>query len=222
MAWHLVWCQLSCLKAWRPPAAHRCSALLAAMHGAISWLTTLHPCTPPHPPSLPPSPPDTPSLHPCPSCLVSSRPRLLTSTLPPFFPRPRLLTLPALLPPFPRPTDNVGDNVGDIAGMGADLFGSFAESTCAALVVTSVSSLGANHLWVSMCYPLLISGEAPAGIFVVCGQAVVYAATRRHRMNRNRPRAPTARNHLPTPSDTSPPTPHPSLPGQAPALWCAS
>jgi Na+/H+-translocating membrane pyrophosphatase len=30
--------------------------------------------------------------------------------------------------------DNVGDNVGDIAGMGSDLFGSFAESTCAALV----------------------------------------------------------------------------------------
>ena len=29
----------------------------------------------------------------------------------------------------------VGDNVGDIAGMGADLFGSFAESTCAALVM---------------------------------------------------------------------------------------
>merc|ERR1719506_1244349 len=31
--------------------------------------------------------------------------------------------------------DNVGDNVGDIAGMGAGLFGSFAESTCAALVL---------------------------------------------------------------------------------------
>jgi inorganic pyrophosphatase len=31
--------------------------------------------------------------------------------------------------------DNVGDNVGDIAGMGSDLFGSFAESTCASLVV---------------------------------------------------------------------------------------
>lgn len=30
--------------------------------------------------------------------------------------------------------DNVGDNVGDIAGMGSDLFGSFAESTCASLV----------------------------------------------------------------------------------------
>lgn len=31
--------------------------------------------------------------------------------------------------------DNVGDNVGDIAGMGADLFGSFAESTCAAFLL---------------------------------------------------------------------------------------
>lgn len=30
--------------------------------------------------------------------------------------------------------DNVCDNVGDIAGMGSDLFGSLAESTCAALV----------------------------------------------------------------------------------------
>merc|ERR1712038_1047175 len=37
--------------------------------------------------------------------------------------------------------DNVGDNVGDVAGMGADLFGSFAESTCAALVVASASDL---------------------------------------------------------------------------------
>jgi len=31
--------------------------------------------------------------------------------------------------------DNVGDNVGDIAGIGSDLFGSFAEATCAALVI---------------------------------------------------------------------------------------
>ncbi len=31
--------------------------------------------------------------------------------------------------------DNVGDNVGDIAGMGSDLFGSMAESLCAALVI---------------------------------------------------------------------------------------
>eukprot|EP00798_Chlamydomonas_sp_ICE-L_P021208 gene21208-28116_t len=53
--------------------------------------------------------------------------------------------------------DNVGDNVGDIAGMGADLFGSFAESTCAALVISAVSSLGENHDFVGMCFPILIS-----------------------------------------------------------------
>ena len=116
-----------------------------------------------------------------------------------------------------HPADNVGDNVGDIAGMGADLFGSFAESTCAALVVSSgehllevgwqppaplvqpaagqraacaggalggaacglkplfvswppprpaaaVSSLGATHSWVAMCYPLLITGSG----IIVC------------------------------------------------------
>ncbi len=33
--------------------------------------------------------------------------------------------------------DNVGDNVGDIAGMGSDLFGSFASSNCATLVIIS-------------------------------------------------------------------------------------
>ena len=36
--------------------------------------------------------------------------------------------------------DNVGDNVGDVAGMGSDLFGSLAESTCAALVIASTAS----------------------------------------------------------------------------------
>merc|ERR1719389_141279 len=35
--------------------------------------------------------------------------------------------------------DNVGDNVGDIAGMGADLFGSFAEASCATMVIASQS-----------------------------------------------------------------------------------
>merc|ERR1719329_2129 len=52
--------------------------------------------------------------------------------------------------------DNVGDNVGDIAGMGADLFGSFAESTCAALVLAaSTDALAENPK--SMMYPILIS-----------------------------------------------------------------
>mmetsp|Transcript_74920 Transcript_74920/g.165752 ORF Transcript_74920/g.165752 Transcript_74920/m.165752 type:complete len:718 (+) Transcript_74920:87-2240(+) len=51
--------------------------------------------------------------------------------------------------------DNVGDNVGDIAGMGADLFGSFAESTCAALVLAAASPL--KHHWCSLMFPVLIS-----------------------------------------------------------------
>merc|ERR1740131_727116 len=51
--------------------------------------------------------------------------------------------------------DNVGDNVGDIAGMGADLFGSFAESTCAALVIGSQGDLWNN--WVYISFPICIS-----------------------------------------------------------------
>lgn len=41
--------------------------------------------------------------------------------------------------------DNVGDNVGDVAGMSADLFGSFAESTCAALVISCTSLVGKDQ-----------------------------------------------------------------------------
>jgi len=50
--------------------------------------------------------------------------------------------------------DNVGDNVGDVAGMGADLFGSCAESTCAALVISAIAfSMDLN----AMLYPIMIS-----------------------------------------------------------------
>jgi inorganic pyrophosphatase len=56
--------------------------------------------------------------------------------------------------------DNVGDNVGDVAGMGSDLFGSFAESTSASLVVSGASliavgesSVNFDNLW----YPLLVT-----------------------------------------------------------------
>mmetsp|Transcript_8148 Transcript_8148/g.17814 ORF Transcript_8148/g.17814 Transcript_8148/m.17814 type:complete len:721 (+) Transcript_8148:87-2249(+) len=52
--------------------------------------------------------------------------------------------------------DNVGDNVGDIAGMGADLFGSFAESTCAALVLAAAAP-GLKDEWCSLMYPVLIT-----------------------------------------------------------------
>jgi len=57
--------------------------------------------------------------------------------------------------------DNVGDNVGDVAGMGSDLFGSFAESTCAALVIGS--SIGVSGGWAAMVFPVVVSA---VGIFV--------------------------------------------------------
>jgi len=53
--------------------------------------------------------------------------------------------------------DNVGDNVSDIAGMGSDLFRSYAESSCVALVVASISSFGIYHDFTGMLHPLLIS-----------------------------------------------------------------
>lgn len=55
--------------------------------------------------------------------------------------------------------DNVGDNVGDVAGMSADLFGSFAESTCAALVISSDTLVGSGscNVFISnLMYPLLV------------------------------------------------------------------
>lgn len=57
--------------------------------------------------------------------------------------------------------DNVGDNVGDVAGMGSDLFGSFAEATCAALVLGS--SIGRSGGWDAMVFPVSVSA---VGIFV--------------------------------------------------------
>lgn len=52
--------------------------------------------------------------------------------------------------------DNVGDNVGDIAGMGADLFGSCAEGTCAALVIGSTAAaIAADPM--ALLYPLMIT-----------------------------------------------------------------
>lgn len=41
--------------------------------------------------------------------------------------------------------------------MGSDLFGSYAESSCAALFVASISSFGISHDYSAMSYPLIIS-----------------------------------------------------------------
>merc|ERR1719271_2037231 len=64
--------------------------------------------------------------------------------------------------------DNVGDNVGDVAGMGSDLFGSFAEASCAALVVGGACvnpdwAAGNKDAWTHLMFPLAISA---VGIFV--------------------------------------------------------
>jgi len=70
--------------------------------------------------------------------------------------------------------DNVGDNVGDIAGMGADLFGSFAESTCAALVLAS-SSPDLRGSWCSLMYPVLISATGIlVGLVTLMLQSSIY------------------------------------------------
>lgn len=52
--------------------------------------------------------------------------------------------------------DNVGDNVGDIAGMGADLFGSCAEATCAALVIGATAA-GIAENETARLYPILLT-----------------------------------------------------------------
>jgi Na+/H+-translocating membrane pyrophosphatase len=61
--------------------------------------------------------------------------------------------------------DNVGDNVGDIAGMGSDLFGSLAESTCAALVVGSTSDDLVKHID-AIYFPLLITAVGVIASFL--------------------------------------------------------
>lgn len=66
--------------------------------------------------------------------------------------------------------DNVGDNVGDIAGMGSDLFGSFAESTCASLVlIASTYDIIQNGGTLNedvLAFPLLISAAGIVGCFL--------------------------------------------------------
>ncbi|PRQ36045.1 putative mitochondrial carrier domain-containing protein [Rosa chinensis] len=49
------------------------------------------------------------------------------------------------------------DAFGDIAGMESDLFSSYAESFCAALVVASISSFVIHHKFTAMLYPLRVS-----------------------------------------------------------------
>jgi len=61
--------------------------------------------------------------------------------------------------------DNVGDNVGDIAGMGADLFVSLAEATCAALVVSS-TSIELINTTDALYFPLMITAAGIVASFI--------------------------------------------------------
>jgi H+-translocating diphosphatase len=53
--------------------------------------------------------------------------------------------------------DNVGDNVGDVAGMGSDLFGSFGEAACAAMLIGSACVAIQEAGWSALVFPLYIS-----------------------------------------------------------------
>ena len=66
--------------------------------------------------------------------------------------------------------DNVGDNVGDIAGMGSDLFGSFAEATCACLVISATSHeiVSSNAFY----FPMMITAGG-----IVVGIVTAFIAT---------------------------------------------
>jgi inorganic pyrophosphatase len=68
--------------------------------------------------------------------------------------------------------DCIGDNVGDIAGMGSDLFGSFGEASCSAFVIAA-NSPQLQASFTAMMYPLMITA---AGV-IVCIFTSLVAAT---------------------------------------------
>jgi len=54
--------------------------------------------------------------------------------------------------------DNVGDNVGDVAGMGADLFESYAGSIIAACTLAGTEFVGTQNVTAAIALPFWISG----------------------------------------------------------------
>ncbi|CCW69815.1 unnamed protein product [Phytomonas sp. Hart1] len=74
--------------------------------------------------------------------------------------------------------DCIGDNVGDIAGMGSDLFGSFGEASCAALVIAAASP-ELSAAFTAMMYPLLITAAGILVCMAVAGLRASGAGVRR-------------------------------------------
>lgn len=48
--------------------------------------------------------------------------------------------------------------MGDVAGMGADLFGSYAEATCAALVIAATCPDLVDAGWSAIVFPMEVRG----------------------------------------------------------------
>lgn len=67
--------------------------------------------------------------------------------------------------------------MGDIAGMGADLFGSFAEATCAALVISSDSlTVGGVSSINYLMYPLTSSAMGIIACLLTSVVAISFAS----------------------------------------------
>jgi K(+)-stimulated pyrophosphate-energized sodium pump len=73
--------------------------------------------------------------------------------------------------------DNVGDNVGDCAGMGADVFESYAIAMIAAMILGSISGFGLA----GVAFPLLVNSVAI--VAAVIGAKFVHAKERDNPMN---------------------------------------
>jgi len=103
--------------------------------------------------------------------------------------------------------DNVGDNVGDIAGMGSDLFGSLAESTCAALVVSATSVELIEHTD-ALYFPLCItaSGALASFVSVLCAHVKSVTVKKRSRLPQG-PNRPLNRPHDRCRRPSCPPSP---------------
>ena len=76
--------------------------------------------------------------------------------------------------------DNVGDNVGDVAGMGADLYESYAGSILAtAALGAALPGLSGEEQGMAVVAPMIVAGIgivlSIAGIFMVQGQGICHS-----------------------------------------------
>jgi len=71
--------------------------------------------------------------------------------------------------------DNVGDNVGDVAGMGSDIFESYCGSMIASLAIASTMGLAAIHQLADNQQTLMFMPLALASLGLLCSIAGIYA-----------------------------------------------